>query len=307
MPGFAALRNRVPPSINQYIVTNIPRGRCRMNAAQEENASAVEITEAELAAFQDHQSKVPKLPLAVLARTMVANGSIGVLSTLARGDSIGGYPTGSVVEYAAEEDGSLIMSLSSLSAHTGDVLNDARCSITILANGFKGMKDARITLVGKMAPVEGNNIEKARELYVAKHPDSFWVDFGDFTWFKLDTIHTVRVVGGFGRAGSVSGEAYGNAKTDPVAQFSGPVCGHMNQDHMDSTVAMVKHYVGLSVDQAMMVSLDSLGVDISCKKGGETFMCRLPFPEPIQDRKSIKDAIVQMTREAAGAASSPSE
>lgn len=305
MPGLqvgAALSYRISPSIDRYIL-QIGRRRCKMNASKEKNASA-EISEAELAAFQNHQSKVPKLPLAVLARTMVDKGNFGVLSTISRGDLIGGYPSGSVVEYAADNDGNLIMSLSSLSAHTGDMLEDARCSVTIMENGFKGMKDARITLVGKISPVGEDTVAKARETYVTRHPDSFWVDFGDFTWFKMDTIRTVRVVGGFGRAGSVSEEAYRNAKPDPLNQFSGPVCGHMNQDHSDSTVAMVRHYVGLSVDEAMMMSLDSLGIDISCKKNGEVFMCRLPFPEPIQDRKSIKDAIVQMTREAASAASS---
>jgi hypothetical protein len=28
---------------------------------------------------------------------------------------------------------------------------------------------------------------------------SFWVDFGDFSWFRMETIVTGRLVGGFGR------------------------------------------------------------------------------------------------------------
>jgi hypothetical protein len=32
---------------------------------------------------------------------------------------------------------------------------------------------------------------------------SFWVDFGDFSWFRMDKILTARLVGGFARAHQV--------------------------------------------------------------------------------------------------------
>lgn len=42
-----------------------------------------------------------------------------------------------------------------------------------------------------------------RELYLAKHPDAFWVDFGDFDYMRMDTIVQCNLVAGFGRASKV--------------------------------------------------------------------------------------------------------
>lgn len=38
----------------------------------------------------------------------------------------------------------------------------------------------------------------------------------------------------------MSGEEYLSAARDPIAQFSAPVCGHMNDDHGEDMKAMIK-------------------------------------------------------------------
>ena len=50
--------------------------------------------------------------------------------------------------------------------------------------------------------MEGKEEQAARDAYKQRHPNSFWVDFGDFAMFRL-TPRTGRLVGGFGRAGQV--------------------------------------------------------------------------------------------------------
>jgi putative heme iron utilization protein len=89
---------------------------------------------------------------------------------------------------------------------------------------------------------------------------------------------------------------YWAATPDPVAQFSKPVCGHMNADHADAIVAMVKNAVNIDVSEAKMLSLDRLGVNTACMIGDITVNVRLAFPEPAEDRKSIKERIVAMTK-----------
>ena len=254
----------------------------------------------EIVAYQTHQASVPRLSLAEEARTLVNNAKFGVISTLSSKEPAG-FPSGSVVEYTADATGRPIFSFSSLSPHTGDVLTDGRCSLTVMADGFRGLSDARVNITGIMAKIPASEISTAKELYLSRHPQSFWVEFGDFTWFRMDQVLSARVVGGFARAGKVSGEEYAAANVDPVAAFSGPVCGHMNADHAESTQAMIKHYIGITVDKAMMLSLDRLGVNVACERQGESFKCRLPFPRPAEDRKMIKELIVEMTRAAAGA------
>jgi putative heme iron utilization protein len=265
-------------------------------------AAAAAPEDPEVTAFQAAQAAAPRLSLAEEARTLVDAAGFGVLSTLAaRGDEAG-FPSGSAVEFAADAAGRPIFALSSLSPHTGDLRADARASLTVLAAGFGSVADARATLTGRVAFLAGAEAAAAREAYLARHPASFWVDFGDFAWARLEDVAAARVVGGFARAGRVSGAEYAAAAADPVARFSSPVADHMNADHAEATRAMVKLYAGLTVDAAQMLSLDRLGVNVECTRGGEALRARLPFPRPAADRKAIKELIVEMTRAAAAAA-----
>ena len=48
----------------------------------------------------------------------------------------------------------------------------------------------------------GEEEQAVRAAYKQRHPNSFWVDFGDFALFRL-TPRTGRLIGGFARAGQV--------------------------------------------------------------------------------------------------------
>ncbi len=85
----------------------------------------------------------------------------------------------------------------------------------------------------------------------------------DFSFFKMEKIEFVRYVGGFARAGSVDGDGYLQANPDPLIAFADPVIKHMNEDHADSVIAMIHHYVGVPVSEATIVSLDRLGMTVS--------------------------------------------
>ncbi len=65
------------------------------------------------------------------------------------------------------------------------------------------MADARFTLLGSAKPVAEGEVAAARELFLSRHAGSFWVDFGDFTWFRLEDVVQGRLVGGFARARTV--------------------------------------------------------------------------------------------------------
>jgi putative heme iron utilization protein len=278
----------------------------RVPASSAADAAAAASPDPEAARFQELQAAAPRLSLAEEARTLVANARTGVLSTLSSGDPAG-FPSGSVVEFVADAAGRPVFSFSSLSPHTGDVRRDPRASLTVTAEGFRGMSDARVNVVGRVVPLGAGEAAAARELYMARHPASFWVDFGDFAWFRMEEVLAARLVGGFARAGRVSAGDYAAAAPDPVAQFSGPVCGHMNADHGEATRAMVRHYAGITVDEATMLSLDRLGVNVACVRNGQQFKARLPFPRPAGDRKAIKEVVVEMTRAAAAAAAREGE
>ena len=234
------------------------------------------------------------------ARTLVALGRSGVLSTLGKD----GFPEGSSVSYSSSALELPVFSFSRLSAHTRNLERDARCSLTVLAGGFEGADDARVSMTGRVEPLESEEGRaQAREAFMSRHPDAFWTDFGDFRWFQMISLERVHLVGGFARAHSVRAEDFLSAAVDPVAQFSAPVCRHMNEDHAESTVACVRHFLGLDAAEAHMCAVDRLGVDVrvTIEGSGERMKARLAFPEPAEDRKAVKDRIVALTRAAAAA------
>jgi hypothetical protein len=218
-----------------------------------------------------------------VARTLAALAGTGVLSTVGRD----GWAAGSVVQTAADADGAPVLALSSLSAHTRELTADPRCAL------------------------EGEAAAAARAVFMAAHPDAFWADFGDFSWWRLDPAGGARVVAGFGRAGSVSADQYRAAAPDPVAPFAPPVCGHMNADHGDAVAAMVAAaaggaQAGVTIERATMLSVDRLGFDadaVVAGAGGGVVRARVPFSAPADDRKALKERLVELTRAAAAAAS----
>lgn len=252
-----------------------------------------------IAAFREHQQGAARISFAEEVRTLIDKSNhYGVLST--NSNNIEGYPAGSVVGFQVDDEGMPFFVFSSMSAHTTDVLKDGRSSLTILAEDFKGAAEGRVVLVGDVKKCfDKEKIKELRDKYLQYHKDAFWVDFGDFTWFTMTDLKAVRFVGGFAMAGSVTTEEYKKAKPDPLAGFAKHVMGHMNDDHSDSTVAMVKHYVGVEATAAKIVSMDRLGMTVKATLtmagGGETKI-RLPFPREVTERKDVKNVIVEMTQ-----------
>ena len=289
------------------IATTAPRAAAGGHDVKSDSAVSEDNMDPEIVAFQEHQATAAKLSFADECRTLVDLGRYGVVSTFSR-EHGGEYPTGSIVGFASDDQGRPIFALSSMSGHTGDLKANGKCSLTVTAPGFTGAADARVTITGTVEPIaEEDDAKAAREAYLAKHPDAFWVDFGDFSWHRMDGILGARLVGGFARAGGVDGDEYAAGKPDPVAGFSAPIASHMNADHEDSLLVMVKHYVGLTVEKAAIASLDALGMNLKVTRDGQSFKIRLPFETPANDRKAVKEVLVGMTKAAAKAAAGGEE
>mmetsp|Transcript_11042 Transcript_11042/g.14549 ORF Transcript_11042/g.14549 Transcript_11042/m.14549 type:complete len:334 (-) Transcript_11042:163-1164(-) len=264
--------------------------------------------QAKIIAYQEHQQNAPKLGWPTDIRTLVQyNHGFAVMSTHSKANP--GFPGGSVVGFAPDEQGRPIFIFSGMSTHTQDLLADPRCSVTIASKEFKGAADGRVNLMGTCQLIKGaEEIEKAKEIYMKKHPGAFWANFGDFSWFRLE-VESIRFVGGFARAGSVTIDEYKSAQPDPVAEFGTAIAGHMNDDHMGATIVMVQANIpSLEVDEenpieeAIITSVDSLGMYVKVTRKEavsflpKSFKCRLPFPRPAEDRKDIKKLIVEMTQ-----------
>jgi len=290
-------------------------GKSMRRVSTSASASSTDVADP-LAAYHAHQKQAPRLPMAEEVRTLASLAKFTVLCTCDAAtpsgdeDQEGGFwPAGSVTGVAFDDEGRAILALSSLSSHTRDLERDARCSLVVMSGGFAGVSDARASLPCKATKLEGDAAAAAREVYLKAHPDAFWVDFGDFSWFAAEVARPCRLVGGFGRAGSVSVSDYASASPDPVKPFAGPVCGHMNADHSEATAAIASELIDLSASSltsARMDSLDRLGMDVSvvADVGGEsvTLPVRVPWPRPAESRADLKTLIVEMTKSAAATA-----
>ncbi|KAF2554648.1 hypothetical protein F2Q68_00018360 [Brassica cretica] len=182
-----------------------------------------------------------------------------------------------------------------------DLLANPKCSL-LVARDPEDRTGLRITLHGDAVLVVSDKDQAAvRSAYLAKHPNAFWVDFGDFSFVRIEP-KVVRFVSGVATAflgsGEFSKEEYQTAKVVPTAQFAKPVTSHMNKDHEEDTIAIVHHATSIPVESALMLDLDSLGFNVKATLQGNTFKIRVPFPRRAQDRKDVKTLIVEMLQAA---------
>eukprot|EP01025_Chloroclados_australasicus_P055544 TRINITY_DN6749_c0_g4_i3.p1 TRINITY_DN6749_c0_g4~~TRINITY_DN6749_c0_g4_i3.p1 ORF type:complete len:465 (+),score=36.74 TRINITY_DN6749_c0_g4_i3:157-1551(+) len=286
---------------------NIQSRRVTMSAEEKEeqghrvgreNVYSQEQQDPEVEAFRKYQSEVPKPTAAETSKMIVQMAKYGVLSTVSCELNIEGFPIGSTVEYAIDEVGRPIFCVSSLASHTKDLAKDQRACLSVQVPFFQGLSDGRASIVGNVVKLSEEEKEAAKELYQKAHPKSFWVAFGDFSFYKMESVLKARLVGGFGQIAWVLGGDYEQAPFDPVCEFNEPIVNHMNDDHSSSILQMVKKFAGITVQDAKLQSIDRLGMNVLCERDGQSFKCRLGFPNPVTSRGEVREAVVEMSREA---------
>lgn len=239
------------------------------------------------------------------ARTIVACTTLGSLSTVALDPA--GYPFGSLVAYALDDDGCPILALSDLAEHAHNLAEDPRGSLMAAeamgGDGGDPLALGRVTLIGDIAPAPESDLPGLRERFRAVHPDAIYVDFPDFKLYRLD-VQSVRYVGGFGRMSWVDAPSYRAAEADPIRPHAAGVLDHMNDDHADSLVLYCQVYGGLEgVESARMVAVDRYGFDVEAVTSAGDQHVRIPFGEPM-DIERLRGEMARLSREAR--ASTPS-
>jgi putative heme iron utilization protein len=231
------------------------------------------------------------------ARTLIEGAASATLCTLAREPA--GYPYGSLVTFALAEHRPVFL-LSELAEHTRNLRAEARSSLLVsesrpgdpLANG-------RVTLLGVCAPAEGAQRARARDAYLARHPNAEqYASFGDFSFWVLE-VGAVRYIGGYGRMSWIQPGEWLTAEPDPIAPDARAILEHMNQDHADALPLYLRAFASVGeVARAEMSSIDRLGFELSVTTGQGTQTVRLAFHEPIASKNDARKALVGLLREA---------
>lgn len=251
-----------------------------------------------------HQEVAARLPPVEEIRTLLDRSVRGVLSTFSQEHE--GYPSASMVDFASDNDGTPILAISSLAVHSKNLMSNPKCSL-LVAKDPEDRTDVVVTLYGDVTAVLESEREVTRAAYLRRHPDAFWVDFGDFRFMHIKPKY-VRYVSGVATAllgsGEFDAEDYKAARVDPISQFSAPVTSHMNKDHAEDTKAIVQYSTSVKVDYAYMLDLDSLGFNVKAGYKGSAMKLRIPFPRRAEDRKDVKTLIVEMLQAARASSSS---
>jgi putative heme iron utilization protein len=229
---------------------------------------------------------------AELARTLIGQERRSTLSTLADG----GYPYGSVVSHAVDDEGGPVVLISDMAEHTVNAKRDARASVlvtTTTAAANDPLADARCTLVGRMERVDEPGALRHR--YLEQHPyASYYVDFTDFSFWVL-RVERIRYVGGFGHMSWVGVEQYRDATVDPIAPVATGVIEHMNDDHTEANLLYVQALAGLpEATAATLVGIDRYGLTLQATVDTGSRLARVAFPEPLTGPDQARPAVIEL-------------
>ena len=134
------------------------------------------------------------------ARALLAGATHGALATISPAD---GHPIATRVGLALLPDGTPVILVSALAAHTPALRAEPRCSLLV---GEPGRGDPlahpRLTLKCRATELgrAGDAAGVARAAYLARHPKAkLYADLPDFAFMRLD-IEDASFNAGFGRA-----------------------------------------------------------------------------------------------------------
>ena len=146
--------------------------------------------------------------LTVVLQQLIHGRMIAALGTLHEG-----VPFVSMVPYAVASDGSLVLHVSRLAAHTQDMLDHPDVSLLITeseASGKIPQALARVTVQGQATMLERDSQKHidARDVYLSRFPDvAPLFEFSDFNIVIIKPM-SARVIAGFGQAITITGDDF---------------------------------------------------------------------------------------------------
>jgi heme iron utilization protein len=228
-----------------------------------------------------------------LAKTLLRETRAGALATL---DRASGFPFASLVTVATAPDGSPIMLLSRLSAHTLNLEADPRATL-LLSRAGKGdpLAHPRLTVVGR---AERSQEPGLRRRFLARHPKAeLYADFPDFSFFRL-TLEAAALNGGFARAATLTAAELVTPLdgAEGLIEAEAGACAHMNEDHADALALYAERLCKAGPGDWRATGIDPDGLDLAA--GDRT--ARLPFPERITDAGALRRVLKRLADEARG-------
>jgi len=202
--------------------------------------------------------------------------------------------------YGVDERGRPIFLISTMAMHTQNLQADARASLLVTEDHAGGdpLGAPRVTLVGNVLPLPAFEVAEARKLYLASYPASkYWVDFEDFSFYRMDVVDTYYV-GGFGVMGWVPASEYYCSHPDPLADSMAEIIQHMNTDHKDALVLLARDFARIESQEATMITVDRLGFHVRLKTQDGMRGARIAFLREVSNPAEARMVLVEMVQQA---------
>jgi len=245
-----------------------------------------------------NQPAVAEPTFAERARTLLHLGRIGTLSTISRKQQ--GFPFGSVMPYALDENGRPVFLISTMAMHTQNLHADPRSSLLVTQADASGdpLGASRVTLVGNVELIPEPEVAEVRKLYLERYANSKnWVDFEDFSFYCMNVVD-VYYVGGFGVMGWVTASDYLHGQPDPLADVAADIIQHMNADHGEALTLLVRRFAGIESQQTTMTSVDRLGFHVRLKTGDGPRGVRIAFSKEVCSPAEARAVLIDMVAQA---------
>lgn len=230
-----------------------------------------------------------------IAKQLLRTVRAGALATL---DPDSGFPFASLVTVATDCDGSPLLLMSGLAAHTANLDRDPRASI-LLAQGGKGdpLAHPRLTVLGRVARATEPRV---RARFLARHPKAkLYADFGDFAFWRME-MTAGHLNGGFARAMTLSGGQLGTdlAGAEELVGLEESAVGHMNEDHRDALSLYATRLAGAPAAEWRTTGIDPEGIDLAA--GDLT--ARVDFERRVTSGGELRKLLHEMAQKARGLA-----
>jgi putative heme iron utilization protein len=211
-----------------------------------------------------------------------------------------GEPFATLVNVATEPDGSPILLMSQLAAHTRHLANDPRLSLLLTQTGEGDpLAHPRLTVTGKAEKIADPDRRAAlKARFLNKHPKSaLYADFGDFAFYHVE-VAQAHLNGGFGKTGRFD---WAELKTnvdgaDALLAGEAGALAHMNADHKDALALYAAVLSGAPHGEWVATGIDPEGMDLAW----EDLTARLVFPQRVSDGDGLRKMLVELAKAARG-------
>jgi putative heme iron utilization protein len=234
-------------------------------------------------------------PIAV-ATMLLRTTRAGALATIDRNT---GHPFSSLVNVATDVDGSPLILISRLAAHTANLEADPRASVLLAAAG-KGdpIAHPRLTVVGVFRRIACDTADdaRARRRFLSRHPKSqLYARFDDFAFWRLHTV-SAHLNGGFARAADLRADDIltGAGEAAAIAGIEESTVAHVNAGHAAAVRLCAARLLGEADGDWVVTGIDPDGIDLAL---GDR-IARLPFAGRVTNGHALCDMLAALAARA---------